>query len=685
LLASSAPLALAAAQPYPTSAVRTQLLAATRAYAGVATSVGDVLRLVVPARVSFGWASLNARALGIFHDSDDARALWRRAETIAATANLPLAEVEAINARAGLDLASGALETARDGATHARERAQAARDVGGEIEATLLLADSLRLLGSVNDAQQQAGTAAELARQIGDASLRSRALTLLAVLTKNKGDYLQGLQFEIEALRQEQAGADVQTQAIALAKLGKLYEQIEDNAQAIEYQERALRLAEGRVSADALAHILVGYANILNDISPDQHERALTYAKRALAIANETGNRTLEVDSELQVARAHFNAGAFGEAAQPFEHALANARAIGQRVSVAHVLLRQGELFEREGRLKEAIANSLGAIDIYRASDNLPRLIKCYAILERQLKANNDIAGATDARLNRFELRDRVLGASAMRGLAELEAKTLQESQRQQIELLQRQREIDALRFDRETLQRWLSLFFAVAAGCALLAMIWRFHTSTRVNRLLRSKNLEILDQQRALEASNNELRRSAGLLYTAANTDALTGCCNRARGVDLLRDEIEAARQSRSPLSLLLVDVDHFKQVNDRHGHLFGDRALCAVARLLGAGLRLGDTLVRFGGEEFLILLPCTALHDAISIADALRLAVERDSPGSDPHLSLTISVGACALSQFEDAGVEALLGSADQALYAAKHAGRNRVRIYRGLKAEA
>ena len=392
--------------------MRAHLLAVTGAYTDFAVSFCDPLRLAAPAQVGFGWARINARALGIMHDAIGARSLWREAEAIAAAARWSHAEVEAINARAGLDLETGALEAARDGATRARERARAAGDVGGEIEADMLIADSQRLLGNVNDAQKHAAAAAELGRQLGDASARSRALTLLAVLTKNRGDYLQGLQFEIEALRQEQSGASVQTQAIALSKLGKLYEQIEDNVQALEYQDRALKLAQGHVGADALAHILVGYANILNDISPDQHERALAYAKQALASAHGTGNRTLEVDSELQVARAHFNAGAFDEATQPFEHALASARTIGQRVSVAHVLLRQGELFERNGRLKDAIANSRSAIGIYRESDNLPRLIKCYAILERQLKASGDIAGATDARLNRFELRDHVLGCS---------------------------------------------------------------------------------------------------------------------------------------------------------------------------------------------------------------------------------------------------------------------------------
>jgi len=657
---------------------RTHLLALTHAYADGAGIVASVLESVAPARIALEFDALQARGLGILHDGADARRFWDRAETVARAASWRQAEVDAITSRAALDLQSGDLAVARDEALHALALAQDDDDGVEEFRAELIVANSLRLLGNVDAAQEHAGAAAKLARRLGDARSSAQALTLLAVLTKNKGNYLQGLQYDIEALRQEVPGSDVQTRALTLSKLGKLYEQIEDNAAALDYQDQALTLAEGQVAEDALAHILVSYANVLNDLRPDDHDRALDYAQRALTSARRIADRTLEIDAELQLARAQFGAARLEPAAAAFAHALASAREIGQRASVAHVLLRQGELFERNGLLHEAIGNSREAIAIYQQSSNLPRLIKSYAILEHQLDASGDHSGAAAARLERLELRDRVLGASAMRALAELEARAQQESQDQRIELLQRQGEIDTLRLDRQSLQRWFLLLLVAASIAAALLVAWRFQSILRVNRVLHGKNQEILHQQYALEASNAELRSSAERLFATATTDALTDTVSRSHGLTLLAAEIDAAQAAGEELSVMLIDVDNFKQVNDRFGHLHGDRALATIARLLRAKLRPTETIVRFGGEEFLIFLPRTGLEAAIAIADTMRADIDRHSLKSDPHTHLTVSTGICATSHLTQITVESLLACADKALYAAKHAGRNRVRSF-------
>ncbi|MEP6939732.1 MAG: tetratricopeptide repeat-containing diguanylate cyclase [Rudaea sp.] len=670
--------ALAHASAGEAAPERAQLLALTHAYADAARGLASLIESVAPLRIALDFDERNAQGLAILHDTSDAALFWERAEAIAAQAQWGQAQAEAISARAALYLQSGKLAAARDDALRALELARQDVDSAAELRAELIVANSLRLLGEVNRAQQHASAAEKLARQLGDARARSQALTLLAVLTKNQGNYLQGLRYEIEALNEEVPGSDIETRALTLSKLGKLYEQIEDNDAALDYQNQALTLAEGQAADGTLAHILVSYANVLNDLAPNEHERALAFATRALASARRIADRTLEIDAELQLARAQFNAALVAPAAAGFAHALASAREIGQRVSVAHVLLRQGELFERSGHLREAIDNSREAIGIYRQSGNLPRLIKSFAILERQLDASGDHAAAATVRLDRFELRDRVLGASAMRALAELEARTPRESSEQQIQLLQRQGEIDTLRLDRQSLQRWIMLLLVGASCATLLLVVWRFQSILRVNRLLKSKNQEILHQQYALEANNAELRSSAERLFATATTDALTGTFSRSHGLTILAAEIEAAHASAEALSVMLIDVDNFKQVNDRFGHLHGDRALATVARLLRAKLRPTETIVRFGGDEFLVFLPRTGLDAAIAIGESMRSDIERHPQKADPHLQLTVSFGICATPLLAEVTVESMLASADSALYAAKHAGRNRVRSF-------
>ena len=160
--------------------------------------------------------------------------------------------------------------------------------------------------------------------------------------------------------------------------------------------------------------------------------------------------------------------------------------------------------------------------------------------------------------------------------------------------------------------------------------------------------------------------------LHRASTTDALTGVLNRGAFQDRL-DEALAAHGGQ-PLVLALLDLDHFKLVNDRHGHPAGDRALRRFSEIVQAEARMDDVLGRLGGEEFGLLLAGTDLEGAHSFADRLRATVARETAAGE--VGLTVSIGLCESGP--DATSEDLLRSADVALYSAKGAGRNRVALY-------
>lgn len=160
------------------------------------------------------------------------------------------------------------------------------------------------------------------------------------------------------------------------------------------------------------------------------------------------------------------------------------------------------------------------------------------------------------------------------------------------------------------------------------------------------------------------------------ARIDALTGLYNRRWLNETLARMINRCRQDHGSLSLLMLDVDHFKQYNDNNGHLAGDRALCTLAGTLQAHMRPNDVAARFGGEEFVVLLPETSRREARAIAERLRQEVKqaevRHSNGG--HLpGITISIGIASLEP--DMTEQALLSSADLALYQAKEGGRDQV----------
>lgn len=163
--------------------------------------------------------------------------------------------------------------------------------------------------------------------------------------------------------------------------------------------------------------------------------------------------------------------------------------------------------------------------------------------------------------------------------------------------------------------------------------------------------------------------------LVLAADTDYLTGLLNRRAFDAEFHDQCDRARRNRLPLALAMFDLDHFKQINDRHGHAGGDRVLCDFAALLERELRGGDTLARVGGEEFAIVLFGVGLEEGVAFAERighqLRVQARPDGP------ALSASAGVAALSERESTP-EALLLVADRALYAAKSAGRRRVAVW-------
>jgi diguanylate cyclase (GGDEF)-like protein len=160
------------------------------------------------------------------------------------------------------------------------------------------------------------------------------------------------------------------------------------------------------------------------------------------------------------------------------------------------------------------------------------------------------------------------------------------------------------------------------------------------------------------------------------ATTDALTGLGNRHSMEDSFPREIERCTKNGEPVSLIMIDVDNFKDFNDRFGHIAGDRALTAVSRILHKHFRPRDVLVRYGGDEFAVLLPQVSLEGALVIANRVRRSVSGDTGDSNDSLiqiPVRISMGVAELPP--NGNLDNLIRAADAALYRAKHAGRDRV----------
>lgn len=186
---------------------------------------------------------------------------------------------------------------------------------------------------------------------------------------------------------------------------------------------------------------------------------------------------------------------------------------------------------------------------------------------------------------------------------------------------------------------------------------------------------LENRRQQEMINAQNLQLTEQNEELKRLASTDGLTGLTNRRTLYEFLGTGVSRVRRYGGTLSLLMIDIDHFKRVNDTWGHAAGDTVLRNIAQLIRLALRDVDIAGRYGGEEFVVLLPETEIDGAMQIAERLRLSVAGTPvpQESGPPIPVTVSVGVGQLAA-EESG-ESLLSRADQAMYRAKNNGRDRV----------
>lgn len=165
------------------------------------------------------------------------------------------------------------------------------------------------------------------------------------------------------------------------------------------------------------------------------------------------------------------------------------------------------------------------------------------------------------------------------------------------------------------------------------------------------------------------------------ASHDSLTSLWNRAAALDTLHRELARSKREGSSVGVIIADVDHFKQINDAHGHLAGDAALREVARRMIASTRPYDSVGRYGGEEFIVVLPGTNLHSSGLIAERLRASFSDNPLKTDEGaFRVTISLGVAAFDTSSDWDVDSLIRAADAALYKAKNRGRNRVEVWEG-----
>jgi diguanylate cyclase (GGDEF)-like protein len=216
------------------------------------------------------------------------------------------------------------------------------------------------------------------------------------------------------------------------------------------------------------------------------------------------------------------------------------------------------------------------------------------------------------------------------------------------------------------------------AAGLSVFISLTAYYTRAISQRLIEGIRL-----QHANGSLAAQLRTALHKVEIDAATDALTGHWNRRALDDVLRQQLERRASSGKPFSIVMLDIDFFKNINDEFGHMVGDDVLRAFAQRLREFLRSADICARFGGEEFVVVLPETSLATAMEVGERIRKGIAQAPLLNKPRVQATVSIGVATMEK--EQSISDLFAAADAAVYLAKNEGRNRVRSHMQMPVQA
>jgi len=421
--------------------------------------------------------------------------------------------------------------------------------------------------------------------------------------------------------------------AIMYALVGE-YDQAED------YARLALAIAEERGPRDVcVAHIRLG----MTLMEAERWDQARDAHERALPACRSGSDELMFSAAEFRLGELLRREGRRERAERLIDSGLAGVERIGYATGVAEALLYYARLARDRGRFERVQERLAPAIEHFRASRNWERLAEAWLLRAETARRAGRLERAMEHYDRYVEALERFFDLSRNQQIAFLEVQFGREHAAQELELLREQQRVRELRSVTRTQQRRLQIVLFVLLTLLVGVLVFLLVRATRDRRRFRS----------------------------LSERDSLTALSNHTRFFDLAERTLALSREKGVPFTLILADIDHFKRVNDRYGHVTGDEVLRRVAARLRSHFGDRGIIGRIGGEEFGIALPGVTGREADRRLRAFRASLAEAREGDQPAL-VTLSFGVAEPTDGES--LAALRARADQALYEAKRRGRNR-----------
>jgi len=553
-------------------------------------------------------------------NSPDALAVADRLKREATTSAENALLATSLLVRSTVERLAGDAARANSFAKQARELLNGASDPYLDYWAAMSIGVTARNRGHLEESLGALQEALSLAEQQDNSYRRAAALYQLSTLYVMLKQPRSALDASLEAYRLAEAGGSTPEMVKARMAESSARDALGDAARELESMEEALALARKSRSKVGEGLALINLADI--KLRRKDFAKALDLSRQSLALGIEFNDVGSIATSKANIGFALFGLGKASEGRRYADEALADYERTGATAEIASLLGEYGQYLERAGDYRSALA-----------------------FYHRERKLNEEMAAAAH-----------------QRAVLELQEKYESDKKRREIELLNRQNALNSAELENQQLRERVWWLFAAIVAIALL-VIGVYYQRLRVNNgLLAQKNRE---------------------LSARSSRDPLTALYNRRYFQELMRDapvptERRVHTQPGSPVhALLLIDIDLFKQTNDRFGHAAGDAVLIAIARRLRDTLRETDIIVRWGGEEFLVFVPSTSTDKLDEIAARIMRAIALEPIAYKSHqIHVTASIGYAPLPlPPEDIHLpwERAVGLVDMALYMAKLHGRN------------
>ncbi|MDT8410100.1 MAG: tetratricopeptide repeat-containing diguanylate cyclase [Wenzhouxiangellaceae bacterium] len=520
--------------------------------------------------------------------------------------------------------------------------------------------------GNLKAAADDAVRLQQIAATLDQDVISADALYLHGTVLAEDGDIagaLERFHAAREILEQTRESTDARvSRARILNALGVANNFIPDYERARKYYQQALPLARELDDQAMETSILGNLALVISEL--EGPEAGLVAHQEALSLALQRGDKTASAYQQANICSRQVEIGRLAAAEASCTDALARVEALGHPRIIAGTRMSLGDLRRAQGRLDEAHQQYLEALAL---ADG--RIVSVETSVLDKLATLSAARGqpvqALEYLQQLIERRETELQNERATQIEELEMRYSVEQQQREIEWLQRDAELKAIQLHQRN-QMLAGTAVALVLVTALALLAWR---AFRMKSKLEGE----------LGARNRELENALRTITRLAREDPLTGLLNRRAFAELADLQQQRCRDQGMPLTIAMVDIDNFKALNDRYGHAAGDEVLQQLAALFSQALRSLDIVCRWGGEEFVFLLPGTDVQLAEQIAGRVSKEVKKTGFSTEAGVfSITLTFGIAPV--YDD--IDTALQAADQAMYSGKHGGRDRIATSRNWK---